>query len=298
MNPELQIFLDGQLVPAREAKVSVYDHGFLYGDGVFEGLRVYNRRIFRHDAHLHRLYRSAKAIWLDPPLTKAEMKAATEQTVAANRMENGYIRAIFSRGAGDLGLDPRNCPKPSTIIIADGIKLYPSEVYEQGMTVITVATRRNRPDVLSPQIKSLNYLNNILAKIECIRAGVPECIMLNEQGFVAECSADNIFIVHEDLRGKIELRTPPITAGALEGITRDAVMELGEGLGLKVVEKNLTLFDLYNAHEAFLTGSGAEVVPVTTIDMRIIGDGQPGNTTKQLISAYSQLRNSEGEPVW
>lgn len=298
MNPELQIFLDGQLVPAREAKISVYDHGFLYGDGVFEGLRVYNRRIFRHDAHLERLYRSAKAIWLDPPMTKAEMKSATERTVAANRLENGYIRAIWSRGVGDLGLDPRKCPKASTVIIADAIQLYPREVYEEGMEVITVATRRNRPDVLSPQIKSLNYLNNIMAKIECIRAGVPECIMLNDQGFVAECSADNIFIVHEDLRGKSSLCTPPISAGALEGITRDAVMELGEGLGFKVVEKNLTLFDLYNAREAFLTGSGAEVVPVTRIDQREIGDGKPGQTTQALMSAYSQLRSSEGEPVF
>ncbi len=298
MNPELQIYLDGQLVPARDAKVSVYDHGFLYGDGVFEGLRIYNRRIFRHDAHLERLYRSAKAILLDPPLDRAKMKAATEHTVAANKIENGYIRAIFSRGFGDLGLDPRKCPQPTTVIIADGITLYPPEIYTQGMDVVTVATRRNRPDVLSPQIKSLNYLNNILAKIECIRAGVPECIMLNDQGFVAECSADNIFIVHEDLRGRIELRTPPISAGALEGITRDAVMELGEAAGLKVVEKNLTLFDLYNAREAFLTGTGAEVVPVTRIDQREIGKGEPGEITKQLMSAYVHLRTSEGEPVF
>ena len=298
MNPEIQIYLDGKLVPASQAKVSVYDHGFLYGDGVFEGLRVYNRRIFRHDAHLTRFYRSAKAIWLTPPLSMAEMKAATEQTVAANQLENGYIRAIFSRGYGDLGLDPRKCPRPTTVIIADKIQLYPAEVYEEGMTVVTVATRRNRPDTLSPQIKSLNYLNNIMAKIECIRAGVPECIMLNEAGFVAECSADNIFIVHEDLRGNQELQTPPIAAGALEGITRDAVMELAEKMGLKVAEKNLTLFDLYNAREAFLTGSGAEVVPVTTIDMREIGDGKPGETTKKLMAAYVELRNTEGTPVF
>jgi len=298
MNPELQIFLDGQLVPAREAKISVYDHGFLYGDGVFEGLRVYNRRIFRHDAHLERLYRSAKAIWLDPPLSKSEMKRATEETVAANRLENGYIRAVFSRGAGDLGLDPRKCSKPTTVIIADTISLYPAEMYENGMEVVTVSTRRNRPDVLSPQIKSLNYLNNIMAKIECIRAGVPECIMLNSNGLVSECSADNIFIVHEDLRGRSELRTPPISAGALEGITRDAVMELGEKIGLKVVEKDLTLFDLYNAREMFLTGTGAEVVPVTRVDQREIGDGKPGQTTKKLMSAYVELRNSEGDPVF
>ena len=298
MNPELQIYLDGTLVPAREAKISVYDHGFLYGDGVFEGLRIYNRRIFRHDAHLTRLYRSAKAIWLEPPLSVDEMKSAIESTVAANQIENGYIRAIFSRGFGDLGLDPRKCPTPTTVIIADTITLYPPEVYEEGMECITVATRRNRPDVLSPQIKSLNYLNNILAKIESIRAGVPECIMLNEAGFVAECSADNVFIVHQDLRGRIELRTPPITAGALEGITRDAVMELAEGLGIPVAEKNLTLFDLYNAREAFLTGSGAEVVPMTKLDSRQIGDGKPGEITRQLIKAYKELTFSEGEPAF
>ena len=298
MNPELQIYLDGQLVPAREAKVSVYDHGFLYGDGVFEGLRVYNRRIFRHDAHLERLYRSAKAIWLDPPMSKNEMKRATEQTVAANKNENGYIRAIFSRGFGDLGLDPRKCPKPSTVIIADTIKLYPPEMYEEGMEVITVSTRRNRQDTLGTQIKSLNYMNNVLAKIECIRAGVQECIMLNDKGLVAECSADNVFIVHEDLRGKTELRTPPVSSGSLEGITRDAVIEIAEKLALPVVEKDLTLYDLYNAKEAFLTGTAAELVPLTKLDLRSIGNGKPGPITKQLAAAYIELRNSEGEPVW
>ncbi len=298
MNPELRIYLDGELVPARDAKISVYDHGFLYGDGVFEGLRVYNRRIFRHDAHLKRLYRSAKAIWLEPTLSMSEMKAATERTVAANRIENGYIRAIFSRGFGDLGLDPRKCPTPTTVIIADAIKLYPPEVYSEGMEVITVSTRRNRHDVLGSQIKSLNYLNNILAKIECIRAGVPECIMLNTNGLVAECSGDNIFIVHEDYVGNVELRTPPVSAGSLEGITRDVVIELGRKLGLSVVEKDLTLFDLYNAREAFLTGTAAEVVPVTRLDMRDIGDGKPGPITGQLMAAYAELRNSEGEPVF
>ncbi|BCM92170.1 branched-chain-amino-acid aminotransferase [Abditibacteriota bacterium] len=298
MNPELQIYLNGELVPAHEAKVSVYDHGFLYGDGVFEGVRVYNRRIFRHDAHLERLYRSAKAIWLTPPMSMAEMKVATEKTVAANKIENGYIRAIFSRGFGDLGLDPRKCPTPTTVIIADAIKLYPPEVYEEGMDVITVATRRSRPDVLNPAIKSLNYLNNILAKIECIRAGVPECIMLNDQGMVSECSGDNIFIVHQDLRGRLELRTPPVSAGILEGITRDAVIQLAEKLGISVAEKDLSLFDIYNAKEAFLTGTAAEVVPVTRIDMREIGDGKPGPITGQLMQAYAELRNTEGEPVF
>ncbi len=294
MNPEIQIYLDGKLVPASEAKVSVYDHGFLYGDGVFEGIRVYNRRVFRLDAHLERLYRSAKAIWLSPPFDKAEMKRAIESTVEANNLENGYIRAIFSRGFGDLGLDPRKCPNPTTVIIADSIKLYPPEVYEDGMECITVATRRSRPDSLNPAIKSLNYLNNILAKIECIRAGVPECIMLNDKGLVAECSGDNIFIVHEDLRGRIELRTPPVSSGILEGITRDAVIELAEKLEIRVCEKEMSLFDLYAAKEAFLTGTAAEVVPVTVLDMREIGDGKPGEITKKLMAAYVELRNTEG----
>lgn len=294
----MKIFLDGQLVPPAEAKVSVFDHGFLYGDGVFEGIRVYNRRIFRLDAHLVRLYRSAKAIWLEPPYSVAEMKKNIEDTVAANNLENGYIRAIFSRGFGDLGLDPRKCPKPTTVIIADVIKLYPAEVYEEGMDVITVATRRSQPDVLNPAIKSLNYLNNILAKIECIRAGVPECIMLNSQGLVSECSGDNIFAYIKDFNGRGELRTPPVSAGILEGITRDAVMQLGTQLGIPVVEKNLTLFDLYAAEEAFLTGTAAEVVPVTRLDMRVIGDGKPGPITQQLMAEYKALTNSEGDPVF
>lgn len=294
----MKIYLDGQLVPPMAAKISVFDHGFLYGDGVFEGIRVYNRRIFRLDAHLVRLYRSAKAIWLEPPMSMKEMKQAVIDTVAANQLENGYIRAIFSRGHGDLGLDPRKCPKPTTVIIADSIKLYPPEVYEQGMECITVATRRAAPDVLNPGIKSLNYLNNILAKIECIRAGVPECIMLNSQGLVAECSGDNVFIYIRNLRGQAELRTPPVTAGNLEGVTRDAVMELAEKLGIPVVEKDISLLDIYSAEEAFLTGTAAEVVPLTTLDMRSIGNGRPGETTQRLIDAYKDLTRNEGDAVW
>jgi branched-chain amino acid aminotransferase len=298
MNPEIKIYLDGELVPASQAKVSVYDHGFLYGDGVFEGLRVYSRRVFRLDAHIERLYRSAKAIWLDPPLSKAELKEAITSTVAANQLENGYIRVIISRGFGDLGLDPRKCPKPTVVVIADTIKLYPAETYEDGMECITVATRRSRPDVLNPAIKSLNYLNNILAKIESIRAGVPECIMLNDQGMVCECSADNIFIYARDYNGKAELRTPPVSAGILEGITRDAVMQLAEKLGIPCVEKEMTLFDIYGAEEAFLTGSAAEVCAVTKLDSRVIGDGKPGPITKSLMAAYSELRNTEGDPAF
>ena len=298
MNSEIQIYLDGQLVPASEAKVSVYDHGFLYGDGVFEGIRIYNRRIFRLDGHLQRLYRSAKAIWLTPPYPMDEMKAAIEQTVAANKIENGYIRAIISRGKGDLGLDPRKCPKPTVVIIADAIKLYPPEVYEEGMECITVATRRSQPDALNPQIKSLNYLNNILAKIECIRAGVPECIMLNSRGLVAECSGDNIFVYVKDFNGRGELRTPPVSAGILEGITRDAVMQLAEKQGIRAVEKDLSLFDIYGAEEAFLTGTAAEIAPVTRLDMREIGEGKPGPVTQKLMAAYKEMTNAEGDPVF
>jgi branched-chain amino acid aminotransferase len=294
----MKIHLNGALVAKEDAKVSVFDHGFLYGDGVFEGIRIYNRRIFRLDAHLERLYRSAKAIWLTPPLSVAEMKQAIIDTVAANQLDNGYIRAVISRGTGDLGLDPRKCPKPTVVIIADAITLYPAEVYEQGMECITVATRRSSPDVLNPAIKSLNYLNNILAKIECIRAGVPECIMLNQNGQVAECSGDNIFILNKDYRGHVQLRTPPVSAGILEGITRDAVMEIAAAEGIECVEKDMALFDLYGAEEAFLTGTAAEVVPVTKLDNRPIGDGKPGEITKRLIQRYRELTVSEGDPVF
>jgi len=294
----MKIYLDGKLVPKEEAKVSVFDHGFLYGDGVFEGIRIYNRRVFRHEAHLQRLYRSARAIMLEIPLSMAEMKAAVEQTVAANQLENGYIRLIVSRGPGDLGLDPRKCPMPTVIVIADAIKLYPPEVYEDGMEVVTVATRRARPDVLNPAIKSLNYLNNILAKIECIRANVPECIMLNDQGLVAECSGDNIFIYIRDFNGRGQLRTPPVSAGILEGITRDAVMQIAEEMEIPCVERDMALFDVYAADEAFLTGTAAEVVPVTTVDQRKIGSGEPGEITKRITARYRELTRTEGTPVW
>jgi branched-chain amino acid aminotransferase len=294
----MKIHLNGALVAKEDAKVSVFDHGSLYGDGVFEGIRIYNRRIFRLDAHLERLYRSAKAIWLTPPLSVAEMKQAIIDTVSANQLDDGYIRAVISRGTGDLGLDPRKCPKPTVVIIADAITLYPAEVYEQGMECITVATRRSSPDVLNPAIKSLNYLNNILAKIECIRAGVPECIMLNQNGQVAECSGDDIFILNKDYRGHVQLRTPPVSAGILEGITRDAVMEIAAAEGIECVEKDMALFDLYGAEESFLTGTAAEVVPVTKLDNRPIGDGKPGEITKRLIQRYRELTVSEGDPVF
>jgi branched-chain amino acid aminotransferase len=294
----MKIYLDGKLVSKEDAKISVFDHGFLYGDGVFEGIRIYNRRIFRLEAHIQRLYRSAKAIWLTPPHSPEEFAQIIRDTVRANELENGYIRAIISRGVGDLGLDPRKCPAPTELVIADAIKLYPAEVYEQGMECITVATRRNRPDALNPAIKSLNYLNNILAKIECIRAGVPECIMLNDAGLVAECSGDNLFILHTDYRGRQELRTPPVTAGNLEGITRDAVLEIAEEMGLRAAEKDVALFDVYGADEVFLTGTAAEVVPLTRLDNRVIGDGKPGQITQQIIRRYRELTRSEGDPIF
>lgn len=294
----MKIHLNGALVAKEDAKVSVFDHGFLYGDGVFEGCRVYNGRIFRLDAHLERLARSARAILLEWPMSRAEMKNAIIETVRANEMRDGYIRVIISRGAGDLGLDPRKCPKATSVIIADAIKLYPAEVYERGMECITASTRRSRPDVLSPAIKSLNYLNHILAKIECIRAGVPECIMLNDQGLVAECSADNVFILARDYNGRAQLRTPPITAGALEGITRDAVMGICEELEIECVERDIALFDIYSAEEAFLTGTAAEVVPMTKLDNRVIGDGEPGEITRRIIARYRELTNNEGDDIF
>lgn len=294
----MKIYLDGKLVPREEAKVSVFDHGFLYGDGVFEGIRVYNGRVFRLEAHLERLWRCAKAILLEPPMTRAEFGAAIEETVVANGMRDGYVRAIFSRGPGDLGLDPRKCSTPTVVVIADAIKLYPPEVYEHGMECITVSTRRSRPDVLSPAIKSLNYLNHILAKIECNRAGVPECIMLNDRGLVAECSADNVFIYARDYSGRAELRTPPITAGSLEGITRDAVIQIARELDIPCVEKDLALFDIYGAEEAFLTGTAAEVVPLTTLDSRTIGSGEPGSITQRIRARYRELTQTEGRDIF
>jgi len=294
----MKIYLDGQLVPQSEAKISVFDHGFLYGDGVFEGIRVYDKRIFRLEAHLQRLYRSARAIMLEIPLSMEEMGRAISDTVAANELQDGYIRAIVSRGPGDLGLDPRKCPKPTIVIIAATISLYPEAVYQEGMECVTVATRRSPPDVLNPAIKSLNYLNNILAKIECIRADVPECIMLNQQGLVAECSGDNVFIYIRDFNGKAQLRTPPVSAGILEGITRDAVMEIAAELGLPCVERDVALFDIYAADECFLTGTAAEVVPMTKLDNRLIGTGKPGEVTWRIIERYRELTRTEGKPSW
>lgn len=286
------VYLDGEWVPTEEAKISVYDHGLLYGDGVFEGIRAYNGRVFRLREHLERLYRSAKTIWLTIPLSMGEMEEAILETLRRNGLRDAYIRVVVTRGKGDLGLDPRKCPKPTVFIITDAIELYPPEFYEKGLEVITVATRRNIPTALNPGIKSLNYLNNILAKIEVIQAGLVEGIMLNAEGYVAEATGDNVFLVE-----KGHLVTPPPYVGILEGITRNAVIELARGMGLVVEERVFTQHVLYNADECFLTGTAAEVIPVVKVDGRIIGDGRPGPLTRRLMAAFRELTQREGVPI-
>jgi len=286
------IYLDGELVPEKEAKVSVFDHGLLYGDGIFEGIRVYEGNIFRLSAHIERLYESAKTIGMEIPMTYEEVEAATARTVEANGMSDAYIRLVVTRGRGDLGIDPTSCPRPTFIIICATIQLYPEKFYETGIPLITASTRRIPMECLDPRIKSLNYLNNILAKIEARKAGVPEAVMLNLSGRVAECTADNIFIWRN---GK--LKTPRLTEGALPGVTRWATLELAHESGLRVKETVLGLHDLYNADECFLTGTGAEIVPVVAIDGRQIGDGKPGATTLDLLERFRKLRVTDGYKV-
>ncbi len=278
------VHINGNLVPQAEATVSVFDHGLLYGDGVFEGLRSYGGKVFRLEQHVRRLYESAMAICLEIPLTQREMCSATNETVAANKIEDGYIRLIVTRGAGTLGLDPNRCSNPQVIIIADAISLYPQELYTQGLEIITASTIRNHPAALSPRIKSLNYLNNILAKIEGLQAGCVEALMLNHKGEVAECTGDNIFLVRDGV-----LMTPPMDAGILGGVTRDAVVELAEQAGIKVMKVSLTRHDVFVADECFLTGTAAEVIPVVKVDNRIIGTGQPGPVTLDLKERFHQL---------
>lgn len=281
------IYLNGKLVDRDKAVISVYDHGFLYGDGVFEGLRFYNRKIFKLREHLERLYDSARHIALVIPQELAALAADTQACVAACGMDDGYIRLVVSRGEGNLGLDPRSCPNPTVTIIADAIKLYPAEMYEQGMEVVTAATIRNHPDALDPRVKSLNYLNNILAKLEANRAGVPEAVMLNHLGQVAECTADNIFVVRHGV-----LSTPARHCGILDGVTRRTVLDLAASLGVPNREETLTRHDLFTADEMFLTGTGAEIIPVTRVDARPIGSGKPGPVTARLREAYHKLVRS------
>jgi branched-chain amino acid aminotransferase len=279
-----KIYITGKLVPQEDAKISVFDHGLLYGDGVFEGLRTYGGKVFRLAEHVQRLYDSAKAIWLTIPMTKQEMSDAINDTVRANDLEDGYIRLIVTRGAGSLGIDPNKCSNPQVIIIADAISLYPAEHYEKGLSIVTASVARTSPAALNPRIKSLNYLNNILAKIEGLQAGCIEALMLNHKGEVAECTGDNIFLVRKGV-----LYTPPIDAGILEGVTRDAVIELARDKGTEVREIPLTKHDVYIADEVFLTGTAAEVIPVVKVDSRTIGSGKPGPMTLDLKKRFHEL---------
>jgi len=279
-----QVYIDGQLYSKEDAKVSVYDHGLLYGDGVFEGIRSYSGKVFRMEAHLDRLWNSAKAILLKIPMSREKMAEAIEKTLAVNGIQDGYIRVVVTRGAGSLGLDPNRCSNPQVIIITDHISLYPEELYRKGLEIVTVSVARNHPAALSPRIKSLNYLNNILAKIEGALAGCVEALMLNHKGEVAECTGDNIFLV----RGG-ELHTPSLESGILEGITRDVVIELAREAGITVRELPLTKHDVYIADECFLTGTAAEVVPVVKVDGRPIGCGVPGPITRSLSERFHKL---------
>jgi branched-chain amino acid aminotransferase len=284
--------LNGQLVPKEKAVVSVFDHGLLYGDGVFEGIRAYHGRVFRLTQHLERLYDSAKAILLAPPLPKEAMRKEILRTLAANGLKDAYIRPVFTRGAGDLGLSPFNCPKQTYFIIADRIRLYPEATYKDGLALITVPTRRNVAEALSPKIKSLNYLNNILAKVEACQRGALEAILLTHDGYVAECTADNLFILR-----KGRLLTPPAWQGALEGVTRQAVIELAQARKLPVAEEPITRYDVYTAQEAFMTGTAAEIVPVTALDGRSIADGEPGPVTRRMMQDYRALTRREGDRI-
>lgn len=288
----MKIYLDGKFVDRADAKISVFDHGLLYGDGVFEGIRIYQGNIFRLEEHLERLEYSAKAILLDMPWTRKEISDATCETCRQNNLSDGYIRLVITRGVGDLGMSPWLCSKPSIIIIADKISLYPAEHYTNGLSLVTVPTRRLSPAVLPPMIKSLNYLNNILAKLEARQAGCLEAIMLNEQGYVAECTGDNIFIVH-----KGEILTPSASQGALKGITRGAILDIAKELGIPMREVDLTRYDIWNADECFLTGSAAEVVPVVKLDARVIGSGKPGAITKRVLDAFHQRVVVEGTRI-
>lgn len=288
----LQVYIDGEFFPGEEAKISVFDHGLLYGDGVFEGIRSYKGKVFRLNEHLDRLYESAGTIMLQISLSRSEMSAAVLDTLRLNKLEDAYVRLVITRGEGDLGLDPRKCRRSRVIIIADKIALYPPELYAHGLEIVTVPTRSVSAESLNPQIKSLNYLNNILAKIEAINGGASEALMLNAEGYATECSGDNIFIFRN---GK--LLTPPTYLGALEGITRNIVMDLAGELGLEAREAVFTRHELYNAEECFLTGTAAEIIPVVKADERVIGSGKPGEVTGKLREAFRELTAREGTPI-
>lgn len=290
----LIIYIDGKFVEEKDAKISVFDHGLLYGDGVFEGLREYNGRVFKLDEHIDRLFMSAHAIALNVPVSRDEIKNIICETIRKNNLNDSYIRVVFTRGIGDLGLDPRKCPKPTVFVIADKIQLYPGEIYENGLSVVTVPTRRNLNESLNPAIKSLNYLNNILAKIEANNVGVMEGLLLNNDGYVTECTGENIFAFSKNI-----LSTPPVHAGALDGVTRGCVIEIAGEMGLTVKkEGHMTRYDLYNAEECFLTGTAAEIVPVTKIDGRLIGNGMGGKITKRIREMFKEVVLNDGYPVY
>ena len=289
----MKIYIDGTFYPEAEAKVSVFDHGLLYGDGVFEGIRFYNDRVFKLPEHIDRLYDSAQAICLKIPMSKAEMTEALLESVRQNGLHDGYIRLIVTRGVGNLGLSPDRCKTPTVIIIAASIALYPEECYNKGLVVITCGTRRMSPAALSPTIKSLNYLNNIMAKIEANQAGAGEGLMLNEQGYVAECTGDNIFVIKNG-----EIFTPPISAGGLRGITRAVIFDIAASLGIKISEPNLTRYDIYVADECFLTGTAAEVIAVVKLDSREIGTGKPGPLTAKFLEKFHELTRASGTPIY
>ncbi len=290
---DLTIYLDGKFVPEADAKVSVFDHGLLYGDGIFEGIRFYNGRVFRLEEHLERLWDSARSICLEIPMGRGEMTEALLETVRKNDLREGYIRLIVTRGVGNLGLNPAQCKRPSVIIIATTIALYSKEVCEKGLTVVTCATRRTSPAALNPAVKSLNYLNNVMARIEANLAGADEALMLNEAGNVAECTADNVFIIK---RGQIF--TPPIAAGALRGITRSVAFDIAAELGLKITETDITRHDVFVADECFLTGTAAEVIPVVKADGRMIGSGKPGSITMRMIGRFREMTRATGTPIF
>jgi branched-chain amino acid aminotransferase len=289
----LKIYIDGNFYDQADAKISVFDHGLLYGDGVFEGIRFYNDRVFRLDEHIDRLWDSARVIALELPMSKSELIAAMLETIRQNDLHDGYIRLIVTRGMGSLGLSPDSCRRASVIIIAATIALYPEDLYHKGLTMVTCSTRRTSPAALSPRVKSLNYLNNILGKLEAQNAGAGEGLMLNEQGYVAECTGDNIFIAR---RG--QMSTPHLNSGILEGVTRAVVFEIAEKLGIPMVECEMTKHDIYTADECFLTGTAAEVIPAVQLDRRLIGNGQPGPITLKFSESYRELTRTTGTPIY
>lgn len=287
------VYVDGRFVPREQAVVSVYDHGFLYGDGVFEGIRVYGGRVFKLDEHVRRLYDSARSILLEIPMPPEEMKRVIVEAVRRSGLLDAYVRPIVTRGPGDLGIDPQKCGRPTVVVIVDRIQLYPERAYREGLRMVTATHRKTPPDSLNPRIKSLNYLNQILARLEANRAGADEALMLNHDGYVCECSADNVFVVRDG-----EVWTPPAHLGILRGVTRDTVLEIAAELGIPAVERTFTLHDVYTADEVFLTGTGAEIAPVVWVDGRVIGSGRPGPVTLRLLEAYRDRTAREGTPVY